>query len=232
MSYVIALDGPAGSGKSTVASMVAEATSFVHADSGAIYRTVTYALMEKLGTGKDRDDFLAKIQSSVVEDPNFSISDLQVSASFDGLQKNFVGSSEVSDKIRMPDVAERVGIIADHVPCRQYVNEILRDFAGKTNLVCDGRDIGTVVFPDTPYKFFLEASVQVRAKRRLKEYQEKGIEISFEKIEKEIETRDAQDRNRKVGALVKADDAILIDTSDLDQNDVLTRILSHLQVMF
>ena len=226
---VIALDGPAGSGKSTIAGMLAEKIGFLHADSGAIYRTITLASVQKLGSGADPEQFGAMFQKSDLDPDGLGI---RVVVS-DGRQSNCIGNVDVGREIRTPEVTARIRYIADSVNCRNTVNRLLREFADETGLVADGRDMGTIVFPDTPNKFFLEASVQVRAKRRYEEMLGQGNSSqSLAEIERDIARRDEEDRNRAVGALRKADDAILIDTSELSREDVLSRILAHIQFRF
>ena len=226
---VIALDGPAGSGKSTVAGMLAERIGFLHADSGAIYRTITLASIRRLGAGQSPDEFGNLFQKSNLYPDSLGI---QVVVS-DGKQSNCIENQDVGLDIRTPEVTGRIRYIADSIPCRNTVNRLLREFAQQTGLVADGRDMGTVVFPDTPSKFFLEASVQVRAKRRFEEMLGQGNSSqTLAEIEQDIARRDEEDRNRAVGALRKADDAILIDTSELSREDVLSRILAHIQFRF
>lgn len=226
-NVVIALDGPAGSGKSTVAGMLAGQLNMIHADSGAIYRTLTYAAMQQSGAFESPQEFGNHYQSET--DPQSLPVEVRV---VDGVQTSFVGGIQVSSEIRTPEVTARIKYIADDTRCRDVVNNLLREFARQVSLVVDGRDMGTVVFPDTPYKFFLEASVDVRADRRLQEFKEKGINLNPESVKKDIAERDMNDRSRKVGALKQADDAILIDTSMLDPDGVVSLILSHLQVHF
>lgn len=241
---VIALDGPAGSGKSTVARLLAERLGFIHADSGAIYRTLTLACMERFGAGESAEAFgellaaaklnadsLHELGCTVVlaeDEPDPTAPEKKAG----GVQSNRIGGRDVGDRIRTPEVTARIRYIADNVACRELVNQLLRDFARQTGLVADGRDIGTVVFVDTPFKFFLDASVGVRAARRLKEFQSQGKDMPLKDLEADIAARDEQDRNRPVGALRAAPDAIVIDTSSLGLNAVLSRVLSHLQIQF
>ena len=226
---VVALDGPAGSGKSTVAGLVAEQLKFVHADSGAIYRTLTLGYMEKLGPG---DTATAFGESLSGERPAPASLECRIEM-VDGRQTAFLSGQEVGDRIRSREVTERIVTIADDPECRVEVNRILREFAGQQALVVDGRDIGTVVFPDTPYKFFLDASARVRAERRRGELIQRGLgDAAVDELEAEIERRDEGDRNRTIGALRQAEDAILIDTSELTIEAVVQRILSHLQIKF
>ncbi len=229
MKTVIAIDGPAGSGKSTVARILAEKLGFVHADSGAMYRSLTLAVMETAGAGSDPDEF-GKIFAGRETD----FRSLGVSVTIEnGVQVNRISGRNVNDSIRTREVTSRIRFIADSPEARKEVNRLLREFSEVTPLVVDGRDIGTVVFPDTPFKFFLTASPAVRAERRWKELSEKGDpQVSREILEEEIKKRDKEDENRPFGALKKADDAILIDTSGDNANVVSGFLLSHLQIQF
>ena len=231
---VIALDGPAGSGKSTVAGVIADRLGYVHADSGAIYRTLTLAYMERLGAGATAAAFGESVAASGIAPGGLGCRvELR-----EGRQVSFIDGADgaddvVGDRIRTREVTERIRFIADDPRCREEVNRLLRSFADWSALVVDGRDIGTVVFPETPYKFFLDASALVRATRRRGELLDRGLEAApVETLAAEIERRDEQDRNRPIGALQQAEDAILIDTSELEIEAVVQRVLGHLQHLF
>ncbi|MEQ9364814.1 MAG: (d)CMP kinase [Leptospirales bacterium] len=233
---VVALDGPAGSGKSTVARKLADRLGFIHADSGAIYRTLTLACMDKFGAGEDVAAFGralegARLDAAALKGLGCTV-ELDRDPAGDAVQSNRIAGRDVGEDIRTPEVTSRIRFIADNIACRELVNQLLRDFSSQTGLVADGRDIGTVVFPESPFKFFLDASVEVRAKRRFEDFQKQGKTVPLKDLEADIAARDEQDRNRPVGALRPAEDAILIDTSSLDVNAVLSRVLSHLQIQF
>ncbi len=234
---VVALDGPAGSGKSTVAGMLAQRLGFIHADSGAIYRTLTLACMEKFGSFESAEAFGRALEAKGLDATALKSLGCTVELDRSGpgsqaKQSNRIAGGDVGERIRTPEVTARIRFLADNLACRELVNQLLRDFSTQTGLVADGRDIGTVVFPETPFKFFLDASVAVRAKRRFEDFQKQARPVALEDLEADIAARDEQDRNRPVGALRPADDAILIDTSSLDVNAVLSRVLSHLQIQF
>ena len=226
---VVALDGPAGSGKSTVARILAERLGYVHADSGGMYRTVTLALMGRFGAYATADEFGAGAARAPLH-----LSELACSVVLaEGRQSNRIDSVDVGDRIRTPEVTARIRYIADNPVYREAVNEMLRRFAEQTDLVVDGRDIGSVVFPQTPYKFFVTASPRVRALRRLKDYDGSGFsDVSLESLEADISRRDREDEERPIGALKQAPGAILIDTSGLDIDSVVSALLSHLQIQF
>ena len=226
---VIAVDGPAGSGKSTIAGKLAEQIGFVHADSGAIYRTITLALMKKFGAGNSIEDFQKTVQNVKEED----LKTLAVDIGFESQkQVNRIAGKDAGEEIRSPDVTGRIKFIADTLFCREEVNRLLRKFATYTDIVVDGRDIGSIVFPETPYKFFLDASIEVRAGRRKKDFIDQGRDISIQEISEDIRKRDEEDRNRPVGALICPKDAILIDTSSMTPENVLGSLMSHMQIHF
>ncbi len=233
---VVALDGPAGSGKSTVAGRLARRLNMIHADSGAMYRTLTLACMDRVGAGESPADFSERLDAANLDPTSLGVEVVMDSGDgSEARQSNRIDGRDVGDRIRTPEVTARIRYIADSVAFREVVNDLLRDFARQTDLVVDGRDIGTVVFPDTPFKFFLEASVEVRAERRRQDFLAQGKaadDIPLEQLQREIADRDEQDRRRPVGALRQADDAILIDTSSLDVDAVVHRVLSHLQIEF
>jgi cytidylate kinase len=205
----IAIDGPAGAGKSTIAQRIAKLLKFVYVDTGAMYRAVTYKTM---GLGLN------------LEDP----------VSYDFLKKTtisfkrghvFIDGVDVSKEIRNVDVTENVSTPSKIPLVREYLVGIQRKISNKNNIVMDGRDIGTVVLPDADLKIFLDASASERAKRRMIEWQEKGIYKTVEEIQKEIEIRDLKDSTRDLSPLKKADDAIVIDTSNLSIDEVIEKIV-------
>lgn len=230
MKYVIAIDGPAGSGKSTVSAMVAGDLGFIHADSGAIYRTVTLALIRRLGADNNHVAFGKRLADA----PFLSTEELQCTIVLkDGIQVNMISGTDVGDEIRTQIVTDRIRYVADSQEYRNSVNRLLRSFGEEASLVVDGRDIGSVVFPESPYKFFLTATPDERARRRLTEMGVEQINPEiFEEMLSKIHIRDREDENRPIGALKQAEDAILIDTSDLTIKDVVARILMHLQKQF
>lgn len=225
---VITFDGPAGSGKSTLAGLLAERIGYIHADSGAIYRTLTLFAMETISPGSSHEEFGELFQKRKDE---LDFSPIQTALQ-NGKQCNLIAGRDVGDAIRSVDVTRRIRYIADDFRCRNTVNSLLRLFSEETNLVADGRDMGTVVFPETPFKFFIEASVEIRAERRQEDFRRQGKEIPLSELITEIERRDEEDRNRTYGALRKPDDAILIDTSAVGINDALGRIMGILQIRF
>lgn len=237
---VIALDGPAGSGKSTIARLLANRLGYLYLDSGALYRGLTYAIYQEF---KKQESDEAKFPSYAEKladksllgeekaEFSFSLSEIPLflELSEQGTNQVWLGNQNISEEIRSPDLTKRIRYIAPHRAFREYVNQLIRTFAKKHPLVMDGRDIGTDVFPQAKYKFFLTASADVRANRRHKELQEKGIRVDLSHLKEEIIARDESDKNRSVAPLRQASDAILIDTSDSDTETVLNTILSRLK---
>ncbi|MBL8021896.1 MAG: (d)CMP kinase [Leptospirales bacterium] len=224
-NLVITLDGPAGSGKSSVAKQLAKRLGLLHADSGAMYRTFTLALMQRLGPGLNPDEFGNLVSSGPVDPASLKV---EVKIESDR-QSNLISGADQGDAIRSPDVTSRIKHIADRREYREAVNRLLSNMKG---IVADGRDMGSVVFPAANFKFYLEASVEMRADRRLKELQAKGWNEDIEALRESIRKRDAEDQNREWGALKRTDDMILIDTTHLNLDGVLRRILNSLQIQF
>jgi cytidylate kinase len=224
---VIAIDGPAGSGKSTVAREIAKILGIHYLDSGAFYRTLTLAIFKYYKASESQQDFadwIAEMQNILPMDQ------WQIRLDFGHGDENklFLNSEEVTSQIRTPEITEKIKYIADKQIFRDFVNERIRALARDNKLVMDGRDIGTEVFPDSRNKFFLTASPEVRAKRRLDELLAKKIPADWEEVYSEMVKRDDSDRNRKIAPLLAAKDAILIDTDSLSIKLVIETILSRI----
>lgn len=210
-SIQIAIDGPASSGKSTVAKIIAKNLGYTYLDTGAMYRCATYlALQNDL---KDND--VEAILTLLSESP------ISFGRAEDGSQTVFLGDQDVTLAIRQNDVTNNVSWVAALPEIRQELVNQQRRIASKGAIIMDGRDIGTVVLPDAELKIFLIASVEERAERRFKENQEKGIETDFETLKEEIAARDYKDSHRKVSPLKAADDAITFDTTGVDIQGVV-----------
>ena len=212
---IIAFDGPAGSGKSTVAKIISEKLGITYLDTGAMYRAVTLYFLENNVDFNDENQVkinLEKIELEFIND------------------KLYLNNKDVSVQIREKNVNDNVSFVSAIRIVREKMVDLQRKMSGKKSVVLDGRDIGTVVFPNADYKFYITASVDVRARRRYEEELEKGISnLSFDEVKKSMENRDYIDSNREVTPLRKADDAIEIDTSDMSIDEVLEKILSYIK---
>lgn len=201
----IAIDGPSGAGKSTLSKLIAKNFGFVYVDTGAIYRTVGLYCTRKGVSCKDEEAVKALYPEI----------DIGVEYNENG-QRMILNGEDVSEAIRMPEISIAASDVSALPSCRAFLLEMQRQFAQKYSVIMDGRDIGTVVLPDADVKIYLTASPEARANRRLLELREKGVETSFEETLKDIEYRDYQDSHRDTAPLRQAEDAILVDTSDID----------------
>lgn len=210
----IAIDGPAGAGKSSIAKLVAKKLNYVYVDTGAMFRTMAYYF---LMNGMDPQN---------EEQVNEHCDDMDIKIQYkDGEQHIFLNQQDVSKEIRQEKVGNNASIVAKYPKVREKLLELQRNLAASTDVIMDGRDIGTVVLPDAPCKIFLTASSHVRAERRYRELTEKGIECDLKQIEQDIIQRDEQDMNRSVAPLRQAEDAIYLDSSDLTIEEVVFRII-------
>lgn len=222
---IIAIDGPAGSGKSTIAKMLAEKLKFQYIDTGAMYRAVTFAFIDKLEQKKDfsLSEKLVNKEQHEMQIVNELLGTLKIE--LDG-SKVFLNSEDISAQIRTPLVSANVAEVAAMAAVREHLVEQQRELGLRRDCVMDGRDIGTVVFPNAELKIFLTASAEVRARRRLKEFTAQGANIVFDDLVAEIKDRDRKDMEREVSPLMKADDAIEINSDDLSIEEVLEKIRS------
>jgi cytidylate kinase len=205
-NFAIAIDGPSGAGKSSLARKLAAEFKFIYVDTGAIYRTVGLAAYR---AGVDRKDETAVAALL----PKISIT---MGYNEAGEQRMYLDGEDVSSDIRLPEISICASDVAALPAVRSYLLEMQRKLAREHNVIMDGRDIGTVVLPDAELKIFLTASAEARAKRRLLELEAKGVPTDFAEVLKDIEYRDRQDSQRSAAPLKAADDAILVDTSDID----------------
>lgn len=215
----VAIDGPAGSGKSTVASLLAEKLNVLHLDTGATYRACALACVR---AGVDFKD-----EKGVKE----ALSRACISISYSGgAQHTYLDGEDVTAFLRTPEISMGASDVSVYQYVRNKMVDLQRAFAEKNSCVLDGRDIGTNVLPAAEFKFFLTASPEVRAERRMKENALKGIEQPFDEVLKEIQERDFQDKNRKFAPLKQAEDAILVDTDNLTVEEVLAVVEKYIQV--
>ncbi len=213
-TYNIAIDGPAGAGKSTIAKRAAKQLGFIYVDTGAMYRAMALYLLRK---GIDRTDEKA-IEASCL--------DMDISLQYEnGEQKVLLNGEDVSGLIRTEEVSSMTSAISVYVPVRQKLLELQRELAQTKNVIMDGRDIGTCVLPNAQTKIYLTASSHVRAVRRFKELQEKGQMCNLEEIEQDIIERDYRDMHREIAPLKQAEDALLIDSSQMNIDQVVEAII-------
>lgn len=214
----IAIDGPAGSGKSTVAKIISKKFDILYLDTGAMYRACALACVQNNVDCKD------EIQVSKF------INNIKISVKYEnGDQVTLLNGIDVSHEIRTPEISMYASVVSAHKCVREEMVRLQREIASTNSCVLDGRDIGTYVLPDAEHKFFLTASPEVRAERRLKENVLKGINQPFESVLKEIIQRDKQDMTRTIAPLVKADDATVINTDNLTIDEVVNQIVNCIQ---
>ncbi len=217
----IAIDGPAGSGKSTTAKKIAEILNINYMDTGAMYRAFAYAMIEKGIDLADKDAIIAQIPKTNLE------------VEYEGKDQHvIINGKDVTHLIRTPEVSAGASAVGTIAEVREYQVAIQQKTAEKYDMVMDGRDIGTVVLPDAPVKFFMTASVETRAMRRYLQLKDAGIEKDINELETEITARDKNDSERKASPLKQADDAILIDNSHLTEEEVNEIILSKVKEVY
>ncbi len=209
--FAVAIDGPAGSGKSSVAKALSEKFDFIHFDSGACYRAVAYY-------------FLSRGIQDINEIERSNLSSMIHLEYLNGFL--FLNGKRLGDEIRTPDVSQFTSDISTKRTIREFVTNSIRDMIKGHNVIMEGRDIGSVVLPNADLKVYLTATPQERAKRRLKDWQKNGEQIDLEKVRNEIERRDQQDSTRSLAPLKPAKNAILIDTSSLSFHEVVEEIAS------
>ena len=215
MSFVIAIDGPAGSGKGTVAELVSKKLGFINIDTGATFRCVTLAMLENK-IGLDENNKIKKLLKEIEIEFKENDSD----------KKIFLNGIDVTRKIREKEVSEFVSPVATLQIVRENLLYLQRKMAEGKNVVMEGRDIGTTVFPNADVKIYLTASAEERARRRLKQLQEKGIDCTYEDALKNVKLRDQIDSTRELAPLIQAEDAVLIDSSKKTIQEVVDEVLN------
>jgi len=218
-TYAIAIDGPAGAGKSTIAKRLAKELGYHYVDTGAIYRTVAY-FMDLLGVSPKDSDGVERY-----------IDELTVGIEYDeeGKQHMLMNGMDVTDEIRTQDISQKASLVSAQPVVREVLLDMQRDVAKAHNVIMDGRDIGTVVLPKADVKIFLTASPEVRAKRRCDELLAKGQKVNYEQVLKDIIQRDYQDTHREIAPLKLARDSVKVDTSELDIDGVIAAIKAVIQ---
>ena len=214
MSFILAIDGPAGSGKGTLAKEISRLTDLINIDTGATYRCVTLAAIQKGYTLEDTEK-IVKLLDEI---------DIRLEK-IDGEDRFFLNGEDVSKKIREKQVTQMVSYVSGITEVRIRMAEFQRKLAEGKNVVMEGRDIGTYVFPNADLKIYLDASIEVRARRRLEQNKEKNIEMTYEEIFENIKKRDYNDMHKEIGALKKAEDAIVIDCSEMSVEKMVQDVL-------
>lgn len=215
MSYAIAIDGPAGAGKSTIAKRVAKELNFVYVDTGAMFRAMGIYFAENNVNPDDENEI------------NSAIPNVDVKITYEnGEQQVILNGKNVTSRLRDEYVGKMASKISKYASVRSKLLDLQRELAKTTDVIMDGRDIGTTVLPNAQTKIYLTASVDARAKRRFDELLSRGENANYDEIKVDIENRDYQDMNREISPLKKADDAILLDTSDMSVDEVVNAVKS------
>lgn len=211
----IAIDGPGGAGKSTVAKALAKSLGIVYVDTGALYRTVGVAALDR---GINTKDAVA-LEALLPE--------MEIDVRFEGgVQSVYLNGENLGDRIRTPEASMAASNVSAIPAVRAFLLDTQRQIAARNHVVMDGRDIGTVILPDAPVKIFMTASPEARAKRRTLELQQKGMEVSYEDVLREMNERDAQDSGRAIAPAVPAHDAVLLDNSALDVDGTVNAVIA------
>lgn len=216
MGYNIAIDGPAGAGKSTIAKLVAKERGYIYVDTGAMYRGMAIYFLQQ-GIRPEETEKIAAASK-----------DADVSIVYeDGVQQIYLNGENVTAKLREEEVGNMASMCSAVPEVRAQLLELQRNLAARENVVMDGRDIGTNILPNADTKIYLTASVDTRANRRFLELQEKGVDCNLEEIARDIEERDYRDIHREIAPLRQAEDAVYVDSSNLSIEEVVETILSH-----
>lgn len=211
MNKIVAIDGPAGSGKGTLASIVSKACNLVNIDTGATYRCVALKALRNNLKVEDKEEII-KLSESI-----------NIEFGLDG--KVFLDGEDVTDLIRSKEVTTIVSPISSIVEVRKNMVELQRKMANNNDVIMEGRDITTVVFPEAQYKFYLDATLEERANRRFKQNKDKGIDMSYEEIYENIKARDYNDMHKEVGSLMRTDDQIYIDSTNMTIDEVADKVI-------
>lgn len=212
--FNIAIDGPAGAGKSTIARLAANELGFIYVDTGAMYRAVALYLLRRKIPASDQHQIAEAVKTARI-----------TICHQDGVQQVLLNGEDVSVLIRTEEVGNMASAVSIYPPVREHLLDLQKNLAAGADVIMDGRDIGTCVLPDADVKIFLTANSRVRAKRRYRELQEKGIVCNLEEIEQDIIERDQRDRRRRTAPLVQAPDAVLVDSSDMTVSQVVDMIV-------
>ncbi|WP_027702006.1 (d)CMP kinase [Metaclostridioides mangenotii] len=213
-NLVIAVDGPAGAGKSTIAKIIADKLGINYIDTGAMYRAITYKCLKNNIDVENTDEVVKLAKNTDIDFKDNNI---------------YLDDKIINDKIRTVDVSNNVSKVSKIKEVRNLLVNVQRNIGSKSSVILDGRDIGSVVFPNADYKFYIVATPEERGSRRFKEMKEKGYDVNLDEIIKDIVDRDKMDMNRKFAPLVKADDALEIDTTGKSIDNVVAEVVSKIK---
>ena len=214
MGYNVAIDGPAGAGKSTIAKLVAKEKGYIYVDTGAMYRGMAIHFLDKGIRAKETDKIISALK------------DAEVTIRYEeGLQQVYLNGRNITDRLREEEVGKMASLTSAIPQVRQKLLELQKGLARTQDVIMDGRDIGTCVLPDADVKIYLTASVETRAKRRYDELTEKGIACYLDEIERDIKERDERDSTREIAPLKQAEDAVLVDSSHMTIDEVVAAIV-------
>ena len=217
LQKIITIDGPAGAGKSTVAKQLAEKLDLAYLDTGAMYRALTLKAIQQNVNLENEDDVVAMARQTHIDLENHA----------QGV-KVILDGADVSEEIRTAEITNKTYFVAQKPRVREIMVEWQRLLGSKRGVVVEGRDVGTVVFPQARYKFYLDADIAERSRRRIEELREKGNDVDADKLAAELKERDNKDLTRSVGPLRKADDAVFIDSTHLTINEVIEKMMKHI----
>ena len=215
MSKIVAIDGPAGSGKGTVAKILADQCNLTYIDTGAMYRAIAYASLQNNIKISEEDKIVQLAKNSKID-------------FIDG--KTYLNGKDISKEIRTMEVTRIVSPLSSIVKLREILVDMQREMASNLDVIMEGRDITTIVFPNATYKFYLDATLDERANRRYKENKEKGMDVTLEEIKENISKRDYNDMHKEVGSLTRTEDAIYIDSTNLNIEEVVKKIKNIIEV--
>ncbi|MFH1407039.1 MAG: (d)CMP kinase, partial [Candidatus Omnitrophota bacterium] len=216
---IVAIDGPAGAGKSTVSIALAKKLGFLYVDTGAMYRALTLKALKKKLNLRDEGK-LVNLAKKI---------DMKLTTDSDDRLHVYLDGEDVSKAIRKPSVTNNVHYIADVANVRKEMVKLQRKTAKRGKAVLEGRDIGTVVFPDADYKFYIDADIKERVHRRHEELAQKGIALALDEVQKDVQVRDDKDRTRKVGTLKLAENSIYVDTTKLSVDEVVKKLIAYIK---
>ena len=210
---IVAIDGPAGSGKGTITKIISERMGLINLDTGATYRCVATAVLNNNLKVEDEDEIIKLLDDIDIEFKRD-----------DGKERVFLNGVDVTERIRSKEVSQIVSPVSSIIPVRLKMVDLQRKMAEGKDVIMEGRDIGTYVFPNAEVKIYLDAEVEERARRRYKENKEKGIDMTYDEVLENIKKRDANDKNKKIGALKVVDDAVVVDTTTKTIDEVADEI--------